>query len=78
MDGIWQAMDAVRKPPSLGGSKSFAAFQEQAKNKASDDFVSGWLNQVDSIVPASLAHDMTPRGWQVGWARAGLDRFAQY
>ena len=41
-----KAMDAVRKPLSFGGSKSFAAYQERAKDKVSDDFVSGWLNQV--------------------------------
>jgi len=42
----WQIMDSVRAPHKAGASKSFALFQEKAKDAASENFVDSWLNQV--------------------------------
>mmetsp|Transcript_48856 Transcript_48856/g.71628 ORF Transcript_48856/g.71628 Transcript_48856/m.71628 type:complete len:257 (+) Transcript_48856:42-812(+) len=46
-------MDSVRAPHKAGASKSFALFQEKAKDAASENFVDSWLNQKQPEVPAA-------------------------
>ena len=38
-----KVMDTIRKPPSAGAARRFAAFQEMGKTVASENFFDSWL-----------------------------------